>query len=431
MSVSSSTQVRPWFICGFLFFATVLNYMDRHTLSNVAPLIQEEFSLDNAQLGLLLAAFSYSYGIMQAVTGLILDRVNVRLGYALAVCWWSLAGAATGMVHGFWQLFGCRMMLGVGEAANWPAAMRIVSRILPPEKRSLANGIFTSGSSIGALITPLLMIWITQRWGWRSGFVAVGLLGIVWVVGWLLFVRIPEDGKKERQERESATPETTRASSPSLSHGSSHGSPWDEILNSRRFWGLIVASAFYTPCLFFYATWMPTYLVQERGFDFGMKLGGTMIVPFIGLDVGYLLGGFVVLALVRRGFPVAISRKLVIGVGAAIMLLAIAVPWVETTTAAMTLIFLTTMSLASWQSNYLSFVEEVSRENVSGVSGVVGGAGAFSAAFFIWLTGWVSKTTGSFALVFAGLGILPLIATFGILVIMGRMPDARPAHEDR
>ena len=143
-----------WAVCGILFLATVLNYLDRQTLSMAAPLIQRDLSLDNAHIGMLFSAFFYTYGLMMAIAGWILDRVSVRLGYAVSVFLWSVAGALTGLITNFGELFGCRLLLGIGEAANWPAALRTVARVMPPEKRSLANGLFNSGASVGAIIAP-------------------------------------------------------------------------------------------------------------------------------------------------------------------------------------------------------------------------------------------------------------------------------------
>lgn len=418
MKKVKNIEYQRWIICAFLFLATVLNYMDRQTLSVTAPLIQQELNLNNAQLGLLLSAFFYTYGGMQLVVGLVIDRINARLSYALAVGWWSLAGALTSLVNGFGQLFACRLMLGIGEAANWPAAMRIISRTMSPKERSLANGFFTSGSSIGALITPPLVIWLSMRWGWRSGFLVVGILGFIWALCWLAFY--PKEMENNSPDEETENYEPVSGTKLQTTPTGKSLSGWAEILRSRQFWGLVIASAFANPCQYFYASWLPTYLIQERGFSFGMGLGGVLVVPFIGLDVGYLLGGLAVVHLCKRGAEVEASRKLVMKVSMILMLLAIAIPWAETTTSAMVLIFIATLSLASWQSNYLSFVEEVSHNHVAAVSGTIGSAGAFSGALFIWLTGQVSQNTHSFVLIFIALGIMPIIATFGVIVVMGK-----------
>src|SRR5215469_2455166 len=165
-----------WAVAVLLFMATVLNYMDRQTLSMAAPLIQRELALDNAKFGLLASAFFFTYGAMMGISGWILDRVSIRWGYAATVLVWSLAGTLTGAAANFTQLFSCRLILGIGEAANWPAALRVISRVVPPEKRSLMNGFFNSGASVGAVITPPLMVFLSIRAGWRFAFVVIGIL---------------------------------------------------------------------------------------------------------------------------------------------------------------------------------------------------------------------------------------------------------------
>lgn len=188
-TAAPSVPAIAWAVAALLFLVTVLNYMDRQTLSMAAPLVQKELHLDNARFGLLASAFFFTYGAMQGVTGLILDRVSIRWGYPICVLVWSMAGALTGASANFSQLFACRLLLGVGEAANWPAALRVVSRILPPDKRSFGNGLFNSGASIGAVITPPLMVYLSMRSGWRFAFVVIGISGLFWVIAWLVITR--------------------------------------------------------------------------------------------------------------------------------------------------------------------------------------------------------------------------------------------------
>src|SRR4051812_31168296 len=160
----------PWKVCVFLLFATGLSYLDRQALSIAAPLIRGELALDNAQLGVLLSAFLYSYSFMHLVVGWILDRFPLRVTYALFVTFWSLSQALAGLARGFGMLFSARLLLGGFEAAAQPGAARIIASILPQKDRSVANGLMMSGGSLGALIAPVLMIWLANTIGWRSGF---------------------------------------------------------------------------------------------------------------------------------------------------------------------------------------------------------------------------------------------------------------------
>jgi ACS family hexuronate transporter-like MFS transporter len=397
-----------WAIAGLLFLATVLNYMDRQTLSMAAPLIQKELLLDNARFGLLASAFFFTYGGMMGVTGWIMDRVSIRWGYAATVLIWSLAGTLTGAAHNFTQLFACRLLLGVGEAANWPAALRVVSRVIPPEKRSLVNGIFNSGASAGAVITPPLMVFLSMGWSWRFAFAVIGLLGFLWVAGWLLVTRLaPEiDDRSEAAVKRAAA---ARGSGYTLT-------TWHDILRSGRFWGLIVSAITYNPCYYFYSTWLPTFFVQHRGVPFGPELGHLMVVPYIGFGVGSMLGGLPVLWLSRRGWPVRRSRKLIVAIATVLMLPIGAVPHIRSTALVLTIIFGMAISLGVWIAHYLSALQDVSDTQVSSVSGIIGAFGAFAGGLGMWAVGVVTSKAGGFTPVFIALSIMPILATLGIVV---------------
>lgn len=216
-----------WIICIFIFFATVLNYMDRQTLSIVAPLVQQEFGLDNAQLGLLFSAFYFSYGIGVALIGEVIDRISVRIALAFIVGAWSLATALTALSRTLWHLFSFRMLLGVAEAGNWPTTARLVSMYIAPGDRTLANSIYMGGGSVGLLLVQPLLVWMSLRYGWRSGFVGLGALAGFWIVAWVIWFRPKNTAALTRYDMEPT--------------GHAQGTSWGEVVRLPRFWGLIVA----------------------------------------------------------------------------------------------------------------------------------------------------------------------------------------------
>src|SRR5262245_8177080 len=181
-----------WRLCALLFLATTLNYLDRQTVSILAPTLQEQLHLNNVDLGWLFAIFYYSYTIAQFVVGPLMDRFDLRWGFGLAVLLWSAVSAATGLVTGFVGLVIFRLLLGVTEAANWPGATRITSRAFEPAQRSLANGFFTSGTSVGALIAPPLIFALNSAFGWRSSFIVLGIAGAFWFVLWIFSTGNPK-----------------------------------------------------------------------------------------------------------------------------------------------------------------------------------------------------------------------------------------------
>jgi MFS transporter, ACS family, hexuronate transporter len=401
------SQRQRWYVCGFVFFATVLNYMDRQTLGIVAPLVQKEFQLDNAQLGMLFSAFYVTYGISVGLIGEVIDRVSIRVSFAVIVAWWSLATGLTALSRTFWQLFGFRMLLGIGEAGNWPATARLVSMYIPPNERTLANSIYMGGGSLGLVIVQPLLVWLSIAYGWRAGFMIIGGISIFWIIAWLWWFRSENIQHLQRHD---------------LTHHDQRGS-WRDVLRLPRFWGLIVASFFGNASLYFLMNWLPTYLVQDRGFQFNMALGGVVIVPFIGLDLGYIVSGFAVLRLTRRGTPVERARKAVLISAALLMAASMALtPLVVNDAISLLLLFGGTLGMAAWNSNYLCFVEELSPRKVSAVAGVVGSAGAFAGAITLWLFGIVSQAAGSFTPVFMIVAAMICIATAGILL------SREPAH---
>ena len=408
---SAGSEHFRWYICLFIFFATVLNYMNRQTLSIVAPLIQKDFRLDNAQLGLLFSAFYVTYGVSVALLGELIDRLSIRIAFAVAVAWWSLATAFTGLAQSFGQLFGFRMALGVGEAANWPVTARLVSMYMPPKERTLANSIYMGGGSLGLVLIGPLLVWLSVRHGWRAGFAVVGGLSVLWLIAWLRWFK---PGRTDRLKRYDLDSSTGAAAS------------WREVVRLPRFWGLMIASLCGNTCLYFLMNWLPAYLVQDRGIQFGMKLGAVVIIPFLGLDLGYLASGLGVLALGRRGWTVLGARRFILLLSAVLMSISMAAtPFVGANTATVALLFAATLGMAGWNSNYLCFVEELCPRKAAAVAGVVGSVGAFAGAVSLWLIGLISKTAGSFTPVFLIVAGLIGIASAGILLT--REPYRAPA----
>lgn len=404
-----------WWVCIFLFLATLLNYLDRQTISVLSIPIQEEMELTETQLGWLLSAFFWSYGLFHLVVGLVLDRVSVKYAFAFAVLGWSIAGTAAGFATGFWSLFVLRGLLGMFEAANWPAALRITSRIFPPEQRSLANGIFQSATSVAAVIAPPILIFLTEFYNWRFGFITVGLAGIVWVVGWLAWYR-PERYKDSiyyATSRANAKPSTQEESnSPSAS---SFGI--SDIIRFPAFWGLVLASTFLNPCLYFYITWLPKIIVGETNVEFGWVLGGLLMAAYFALDLGYLTGGAVVWFLASKlNVKVHTARLIIISFGTVCMMSVLVIPFYIHSAVILTCVCLATFGVGWFMVNYLAFLQDISDEHVSTVAGWLGAAGCFSGAILMVVTGMISDMTGSYKSVFILMGLLPPLAYIGIWI---------------
>jgi MFS transporter, ACS family, hexuronate transporter len=390
---------RKWLIIFLLFLATLLNYLDRQTIAVTAGKISEEMGLNDAHLGQLFFAFLFAYGVSQLFIGSLLDRLRVRIAYAAAVVSWSAAGAAAALAPGFWPLFGLRVLLGFCESPNWPLALRVVARTIPANQRSLATGIFQSGTSIGALVAGPLIIFLANLYGWRFAFVAVGAVGLVWAALWLSLFRSepkadePDTGSNQQREE---TP----------------GS-YAEILRSRAFWGLALASCFLQPLQYFYITWMPRYFDKYAGVGFGAKLATILVIVYLALDLGFLTGGGVVVLIARR-LGVRLARQLVIVIGALLMMVIPFASQLRDVNWITAVICVATFGLGWFQVNYLTFTSEVSAKRVSTAAGLLGGLGSLSGGAFMLLVGGTVERSGSFNIAFLMAGFLPLVSLAGI-----------------
>ncbi len=395
------TPAKAWGLCIFLFLATTLNYLDRQTMSILAPAIQKEMALDNVALGWLFSVFYYSYTLAQFGVGLFLDRANLRWAFALAVVAWSTAAGLTGLAGGFAGLFFFRLLLGLAESANWPAAMRIVARLLPPRDRSLGNGIFTSGTSVGALIAPSLILGIAALVGWRWSFVVVGSFGLVWAAAWLWFTRdrffapVWQDASTERP---------------------APGSSYAAILRSTRFWRVFLVAILVNPCLYFNVNWLPTYFAQQRGMQPGREVGIALTLIYLGLDVGYLSCGFGVRRLSRR-YDVTTARRIVFLAATVMLSLSAAVPFIGDVRLAVAALAVVNCAVGAWIAMYLTMGQEVSQHSVSTAAGLLGGSGSLAGALAMWAVGKVTAMTGSFVIPFAAVTVAALCAAAAGLFI--------------
>lgn len=378
-----------WRLAVFLLLATTLNYLDRQTISILAPVIQREMRLDNESLGWLFAGFYYAYTVAQFGAGWLLDRSNLLVVYGAAVAAWSAVAALTGLANGFASLLGFRVLLGVMESMNWPAATRMVALGFPPSHRSFANGFFTSGTSIGAVIAPSLILGISALAGWRASFAAVGALGLAWIFAWSRFDPALPTGRPPR-----ATV------------------PYGRVLRNLRFWRVFVITISINPALYFLLNWLPTYLSQQLAIADARALAWMLTAAYLSLDAGNLAAGGIVLLVLRRGAAMRTARRLVFSLASGLSLAAVWIPGTRAPGFALALICCVACSLGLWVSMYLTLAQEVDDEAVATVAGLLGGSGALAGAIAMWAVGRISAHTGSFAIPMFAVTVAALIATF-------------------
>jgi ACS family hexuronate transporter-like MFS transporter len=409
-------MARPrWIICILLFLATTLNYLDRQTMGILAPLMQRELGLDNESLGWLFAVFYYAYTLAQFGIGGWLDRANLRWAYGLAVVAWSAVAALTSLAVGFAGLIVFRLLLGIMESANWPAAIRIVARVLPPHERTLGNGLFTSGTSIGALIAPLMILGIAGRFGWRWAFVAVGSLGLVWFAAWL--------GATASEELSSVWVDPGRASAPG------GWSAYRQILSAAPFWRVFTVSILVNPCLYFNLNWLPSYFVQTHGLSAGPQLAWMLTAVYIGLDLGYLASGGAVLWLSRAGMRLHTARRLTFLAATALMCVSAAVPLMPRLEVAAIALIAVNFGAGVWISIFLTLAQEVATVHISTAFGLLGGSGSLAGALAMWAVGKITKQTGNFTIPLIAVAVAAILAA-GAGLAAGEATPRTAANDD-
>ena len=444
-----------------MFVSTVLSYMDRQAMTLVGPSIKADFQIKNEGFGWVLAAFSLSYALFQVPAGYLADRRNVRLVYAWAVTWWSMAAAAIAFSPTLGILMAFRALLGVGESFNWPCALRATSAVLPPADRSLGNGIFNSGAAVGAVLTPLIVPKLSLWYGWRATFVIVASLGFVWVVAWLAMVRGPnrrllagrrllvQDPTDEFNDEARGLSSVAKGvfgivaggslliglsayrfgltaiwwaiaclmiglliSARILPPRSLKGTDWSESLGEvvrlRRFWVLVMVSISINVCWHFLINWLPTYLKEDRGMSY-LASGMWSALPFLAADVGNLGGGAMSRFLAGRGLKPSSARVRVMAACSLLIGSGAMVGWVGNDALAIGLLGVMALGTAAFMANYFAFCQEVSSSHTGFVVGILGGLGNLFVAGFLPFAGYVKDAFGSFRPIFLLAGLLPFV----------------------
>ena len=351
-----------WVILIMLFVATGLNFLDRQVLSIVIIKIQEEFNMSNVQYGLINTSFLIGYGIMFTVAGRLIDTVGSKAGLGVSVAVWSVANCLHGVVNSFHQLLGSRLLLGLGEGGCFPGAAKTVSEWFNIKQRGFANGVAIGGAAIGAVISPPLTIYLSASYGWRWSFVIPGLIGVVWVIVWLMLPNPP------KAETSAGDPQPT----------SSKAIPFLSILKNRNALIFIIIRFLLDPVVYFIMFWVPKYLNEERSVSFE-RIGELFWIPFLALGISNIMGGWLSDKLVAANFSVNKARKTVMGIAAALTLTVPFITSVSTAEIAVGLMALFMFAHGFWITNYITAINDVfGNRGTATVVGLSGTAGTLS-----------------------------------------------------
>lgn len=401
-----------WQIAILVSLAIAISYLDRQSLPVAVQSISRDIPLSNSQFSALQSAFLFSYALMYAGGGKLVDVLGTRRGFTVIMLFWSLASVSHALATSFALLATSRFLLGMGEGGGFPAATRAVSEFFPSDERATAMGIINAGTSVGAVAAPPLIVLILLHASWRWIFVITGAFGLLWTIAWTLF--------RFDRGRVSNHPDTAERSSALELR-------WRELFRIRETWGLVIAKFLSDAAWFFYLFWLPKYLYDARAFD--IKAIGTFAwMPSAAAGIGCLVGGGFSSYLVRRRFSLGVARKTALGLSAAVMPFVILIPHVRVTWA-IGLFCLAYFGQQSWSTLVMVLPADLFPETIVGsVAGLVGFGGALGGIAFGELAGWLLDRGLGYNSVFALAGMLHVIA---FLVILASVPVVRPLGSDQ
>lgn len=429
-----------WWIGGLLFASTAINYIDRQTLSALAPFLKEDYHWTNEDYALIVIAFRIAYALGQGTLGRFIDRVGTRAGLTITVTWYSLVAMLTSVVSVFTSSIGVlrgfivfRFLLGLGESPNWPAATKAVSEWFPKKERGWAVALFDSGSSIGGAVAPCIVVGIYMGLGrcWWPAFVITGVLGFLWLILWRLLYYPPEThpriSEAEKQmiieDKKESGEEVSKTDLAMLRTAGSRTKPrWIDLMKLPQTWGIIIGRAFTDPVWFFIADWFMLFLVQEKHFDPKNTLVAIWI-PFIAADLGNFTGGGLSSWLIKRGWSVGKARKALVIFGAIGMTMLIPAIYVSNLFAITGLFAIATFCFANLCTMTLVLPSDLFKsDSVASVSGVSGTAAGLATIIATYLVGDIT-TRYSFRPVLVAGGVIPLI---GAILVLWLVRNPKP-----
>lgn len=385
MTNNSRTGNYRWFICGLLFFATTINYIDRQIIGFLKPVLEVEFNWTETDYGRIVMVFSACYALGFLVFGNFIDRLGSKIGYAISVTVWSIAAilhATARSTFGF-GLF--RGLLGVSEAGNFPAAVKVIAEWFPQKERGLATGIFNSGTSIGPIIAPILIPWLLGAFGWKEAFIITGALGFIWIAIWWIYYEVPAKQKRlspsefdyihsDNAALEAAGPERKKIK-------------WIQLLSLRQTWVFIVGKLFTDPIWWFFLFWLPSYFAST--FDLDLKKPSLhLAVVYTFTTFGSIAGGYLSSYLVKKGWPALKARKLVLLIVAILVLPILLARYATDIWIVVFIISIVAAAHQAWSTNIFTVVSDIiPKESVSSVVGIGGMAGSLGSTLFPLLVG--------------------------------------------
>jgi MFS transporter, ACS family, hexuronate transporter len=405
-----------WYICALLFFATTINYIDRQVFSILAPYLQKSIGWSEVEYGYIVTSFQAAYAGGYLIVGRFMDTIPTRQGFAIILGLWSLAAMAHAGARSAFGFGIARAALGLGEAGNFPASIKTVAEWFPKQERALATGIFNAGSNVGAIAAPILVPWITLRYGWQWAFLITGGLGFVWLIFWLLMYHRPEDHQRlspsEFEHIRSDPPEKTDKVA------------WAKVFPKRQTWAFAIGKFLTDPVWWFFLFWLPKFLNQQYGLTID-TMGLPLIIIYVAADIGSIGGGWLSSALIKRGWTINAARKTAMLICALCVVPIIFAARASNLWVAVALVSLGMSAHQGWSANLYTITSDMFPRNAVGSAiGIGGTLGALGGMFVATAAGYILQITGSYYSLFTIAGSMYLIALAIIHLLAPRLEPA-------
>ncbi|MBM3312939.1 MAG: MFS transporter, partial [Candidatus Aminicenantes bacterium] len=407
-----------WTVCGLLFAATTVNYIDRQVLGILAPHLQKTIGWSEVEYGYIVTAFQVAYALGLALFGRLIDKFGTKLGYAAAILLWSVAAMAHAAARSVLGFGAARFALGLGESGNFPSAIKAVAEWFPRRERALATGLFNAGTNMGIIIAAAVVPWLTVTFGWPAAFLATGALGFLCSAAWLALYDVPERKKNLRpRERDHILSDAPEPAPERI--------PWLRLLRYRQTWAIVLGKFLTDPIWWFYLYWLAKFLNAK----FGLTLTGLalpLVAVYLIADVGSIGGGWLSSALIKRGWTVNRGRKRVMLLCALCVVPVMAAPTAASVWQAVLLVALAGAAHQAWSANIFTFASDMfPKKAVGSVTGLGGMAGATGGILFSSTAGHILEATGSYTVHFLIAGSAYLLALLLIQILTPCLSPAR------
>ncbi|MEB0260554.1 MULTISPECIES: MFS transporter [unclassified Mucilaginibacter] len=413
MSDTKRTNYR-WVVVALLFFATTINYLDRQVIGFLKPTLEKEFSWTETDYSHIVMAFSAAYALGLLAFGGIIDKIGTKLGYTISLVVWSLAAMLHAIVKSTLGFGAVRAALGLGEAGNFPAAIKVVAEWFPKKERALATGIFNSGANIGAVLAPAMVPWILGIYGWQMAFIITGAIGFVWLFFWVILYEIPSRHKKineaefEHIHSDIEEPVTENVPEEKIK--------WGRLFGIRQTWVFLVGKFLTDPMWYFFLFWLPSYFSSTFNLDL-KKPSLPLILIYTATTIGSIGGGYLSSWFIKRGMPIFKARKTAMFIFAVCVVPIFAARYATNIWQAVGLISLAAAAHQAWSANIFTTASDMfPKRAVSSVVGIGGMAGSIGGIAFPFFIGWILDSAKASGNITGGYNILFIICACAYLL---------------